>query len=225
MRNIKSKNPLTIYEELKMPSLIKPEQIIHFLQKTPKEHIYQRPAKGGGKWDFVTGIYVKKSLNYAFGFMWSSEVKEVKEKHGQVIATVRITIHDPKDGHVLLWKEDIGKKDIVFKKNTTDPLDYGNDEKAAVTDGIKRCASQFGIASDVYGKEEFKNIQLEKVVDGPTTPEEINEAKEMDRIKEYIKNAKTIDELKRVYASITDPDMDELYAERYKALGGEKQND
>jgi recombination DNA repair RAD52 pathway protein len=184
MKKVQSKEALTIYQGLKIDSFIKPEQIIHFLQKTPKEHIYSRPAKGGGTWDYVTGTYIKKSLNYSFGFMWSSEVKEVKEKYGQVVATVRVTIHSPA-GTAILWKEDIGKKDIVFKKGTQAPLDYGNDEKAAVTDGIKRCAAQFGIASDIYGKEEFKQLELEKVVvedkvgvlkngDDPATSEQID---------------------------------------------------
>lgn len=160
---VQSTKPLTVYQDLGIEAFIRPEQIIRFLQKTPQDHIFTRPAKGGGTWDYVTGDYMKKSLNYAFGFMWSSEVKEIKEKYNQVVATVRITIHSPA-GSPIIWKEDIGKKDIVFKKNTQTPLDYGNDEKAAVTDGIKRCAAQFGIASDIYGKEEFKQIELEKVV-------------------------------------------------------------
>lgn len=215
MAKVKSKQALTIYEDLKVPSFIKHEQIIHFLQKTPKEHIYTRPAKGGGTWDFVTGVYVKKSLNYAFGFMWSSEVKEIKEKYGQVVATVRVTIHNPKDGHVIIWKEDIGKKDIAFKKNTTTPLDYGNDEKAAVTDGLKRCAAQFGIASDVYGKEEFKGLRLERVKE---TPDEVSEEKERVRLLEYIKNCKTLDELKECQPSCDDADTVGAYQEKEREL-------
>lgn len=162
MTTIKSKNPLTVYEKLGVDAQFSNEQLIHLLQNTPAEHIYKRPAKGGGQWEFVTGTYIKKVLNYTFGFLWSSEVKEVEDKYGQVVATVRLTIHKP-DGSILIWKEDIGKKDIMFKKGTQTPLDYGNDKKAAITDGLKRCAAQFGIASDVYGKEEFKEIQLEKV--------------------------------------------------------------
>jgi recombination DNA repair RAD52 pathway protein len=140
------------------------QQILVLLQKTPAKHIYKRPAKGGGEWEYVTGVYIKKVLNYAFGFLWSSDVLEVREKHNQIQATVKLTIHNM-DGSELIHKTDIGKKDIVFKKGTEIPLDYGNDEKSAVTDGLKRCAAQFGVASDVYGREEFKEIQVEKMIE------------------------------------------------------------
>ena len=148
------------------------EQILKIMQRTPKNHIYQRPAKGGGMWDYVTGTYIKKVLNYTFGFMWSTEIKEIREKHNQIQATVRLTIHKP-SGEVLLYKEDIGKKDIAFRKGTEIPMDYGNDEKSAVTDAIKRCAAQFGIASDIYGKEEFKEIQLDKMITEASAKKEI----------------------------------------------------
>ena len=104
--------------------------------------------------------------------MWSSDIVEIREKHNQIQATVKITIHK-QDGTPLLWKSDIGKKDITYKKGTDIPLDYGNDEKSAVTDGIKRCASQFGIASDIYGKEEFKEIQVEKIIEEYNAKKEI----------------------------------------------------
>ena len=39
------------------------------------------------------------------------------------------------------------------------PVNLGNDFKASATDALKKCASEFGIASDVYGKNEFKEIR------------------------------------------------------------------
>lgn len=138
-------------------------QILRTLQRTPAAHVYQRPAKGGGMWQYVTGVYIKKCLNFTFGWMWSSSILDIREKHGQVCATVRLTIHKP-DGSELLHKDDIGKKDIIMKRDKPmEPLDYGNDEKAAVTDGLKRCAAQFGFASDIYGKNEFKEIKVEEL--------------------------------------------------------------
>lgn len=143
-------------------SALTTQQILRILQKTPENHIYRRPAKGGGQWDYVTGVYIKKCLNYTFGWMWSSSVLSIEEKYGQVCATVRLTIQDA-SGNELLHKDDIGKKDIVMRKETGKPLDYGNDMKAAVTDGLKRCAAQFGFASDVYGKNEFQEIKAGEV--------------------------------------------------------------
>ncbi len=219
MNSIKkqSKNPLTVYEKLGTPAIFANEQLIHLMQSTPKEHIYKRPAKGGGEWEFVTGVYVKKVLNYTFGFLWSSEVRELEEKHGQISATVRLTIHKP-DGSVLIWKEDIGKKDIVNKKGTTVPLDYGNDKKAAITDGLKRCAAQFGIASDVYGKQEFKEIKLEVV--NPQSAQDISEEKERKRLIEYIASCKTLEDLRICQNSCVEPETVGLYQEKERELEG-----
>jgi len=141
----------------------KTEQLLRMLQKTPKNHIYTRPAKGGGRWEYVTGIYTKKVLNMVFGWMWSSTILDIREKHEQICVTVRVTIVTNK-GVEIIHKDDIGKKDLSYRRGTKDLLDYGNDEKAAVTDGIKRCAAQLGIASDVYGKEEFKEIKAEEYI-------------------------------------------------------------
>ena len=49
--------------------------------------------------------------------------------------------------------------EVKYKKNTKIPLDIGNDFKAAATDALKKCASELGIASDIYGKNEFREIE------------------------------------------------------------------
>jgi recombination DNA repair RAD52 pathway protein len=171
-------------------------QLLTILQATPKEHIYKRPARGGGEWEYVTGVYVKKVLNFVFGWMWSFEIKSTEEKHGQVVVTGRLTIHQ-KDGSILLWKEDAGRADIKYrtetvkdpnnpkitiKRPTTIPLDYGNDLKAATTDCLKRCAAQFGVASDVYGKEEFKQIKVKIIEDLPEPNGEIEGGQEAEEV-------------------------------------------
>lgn len=40
------------------------------------------------------------------------------------------------------------------------PLDFGNDMKAATSDCLKKCASLFGVASDIYEAEEFTEINI-----------------------------------------------------------------
>lgn len=167
-------------------SALSTEQILRILQKTPANHIYKRPAKGGGEWDYVSGVYIKKCLNYTFGWMWSSTVLSIEEKYGQVCATVRLTINKD-DGSELIHKDDIGKKDIVKRKDSTIPLDYGNDMKAAVTDGLKRCAAQFGFASDVYGKNEFQEIKTEEIEITPLPASEFDNLPATQAQKEVIK--------------------------------------
>jgi len=103
------------------------------LQKTPKEHIYTRPAKGGGEWEYVTGVYVKKVLNYCFGWRWDFEIKEHGREGNLVWVLGRLTIKNQKNEPIIV-KEQFGRADIKFKKGTKTPLDYGNDLKAAATD-------------------------------------------------------------------------------------------
>lgn len=167
-----------------------PKQLLTILQRTPRSHIYTRPAKGGGQWEYVTGVYIKKVLNHVFGWMWSFEVKNTEEKHGQIIVTGRLTIHGV-NGQVLLWKEDTGKADIKMKRDNSGPLDYGNDVKAANTDCLKRCAAQFGIASDIYGKNEFREIKEEEF-DLLPKPEKVEIPTE-----KLIDSAKKIEDLKK----------------------------
>jgi recombination DNA repair RAD52 pathway protein len=154
MTKTPQKSPLTLVD-----SVFTKDQLLKILQRTPKGHIYTRPAKGGGQWDYVTGVYVKKVLNFVFGWMWSFDVKSAEEKYGQIVVTGRLTIHK-NNGRILIWKEDTGRADIKMKRDNSGPLDYGNDQKAAITDCLKRCAAQFGIASDIYGKNEFQEINL-----------------------------------------------------------------
>lgn len=151
---------------------------------TPQNAKYTRPAKGGGEWTYVTGTYVKKVLNLAFGWNWDFEIKEHKYDIGigQIFVLGKLTC---RSGGVTIVKEQFGRQDIKFKsekvfnedgtpkmfKNkwgkevqetrpSTIPLDLGNDLKGAATDALKKCASEIGIASDVYAPEEFKSLKL-----------------------------------------------------------------
>ena len=132
-------------------------QLLLILQKTPTKHIYKRPGKGGGQWDFVTGVYVKKVLNHVFGWLWNFEVKEHGKEGNQVWVLGRLTVSN-NEGKPMIIKEQFGRADIKCKKGTEIPMDYGNDLKAASTDSLKKCASELGIASDIYGKNEFIDI-------------------------------------------------------------------
>lgn len=178
-KNKKTEKALTL-----VPAPLKQNQLLMILQRTPRNHIYRRPAKGGGEWEYVTGVYVKKVLNYVFGWMWDFEIKEHGREKGEegdlVWVLGRLTIKD-KSGKPMIVKEQFGRADVKFKKNTKIPLDFGNDLKAAATDALKKCASELGIASDIYGKNEFMEIQ--KVDKGFVPPKE-DEAEEKEVKKE-----------------------------------------
>lgn len=146
------------------PSFLKVQQLLHILQKTPKQHIYTRPGKPSSmEWEYVTGTYVKKILNYVFGWLWDFEVVEHGEKGDLIWVLGKLTVKDKKG--LTISKTQFGRADIKFQKGKPHKpefmVDFGNDLKAATTDALKKCASEFGIASDIYGKNEFKEVKLE----------------------------------------------------------------
>lgn len=152
--------------------ILNKEQIQMIVGSTPKNQIYERPAKGGGKWSYVKGSYVKKMLNMVFGWDWDFEVVEYKFdlqiKQAFVLGKLTVRLGDKEK--MTLTKMQFGRVDIKFKTvwdkelgkkvPTDEPLDIGNDLKAATTDALKKCASELGIASDIYADNEFKEIYL-----------------------------------------------------------------
>lgn len=135
------------------------KQLQLLVKKTPEKYIRERPGKGGGKWKYVTGGYVKKVLNLMFGWDWDFQVLDQIIQHDEVIVKGRLTCR-VNDRTII--KEQFGNKDIAYKKDTKDPLSIGNDMKAAATDCLKKCASEIGIAADIYNPQEFREIEIEK---------------------------------------------------------------
>jgi recombination DNA repair RAD52 pathway protein len=172
---------------------ISEKQVLAIFQRTPRKHIFKRPAKGGGTWEYCTGTYIRKVLNYTFGFLWSFEVKEIEEKYKQISVLGRLTIMNQDTLQPMIWKEQVGRADIKYKKGTEIPVDYGNDKKAAITDALKKCASELGIASDIYGKNEFREIKIEEVEEKSDklfseTKELISKVKDKGQQKQAIEN-------------------------------------
>lgn len=203
------------------------EQIEKIFSRTPAEHKHTRPAKGGGQWEYVTGVYVKKVLSYLFGFLWDFEVTdkgnvEVNGKIVQVWVQGKLTIKNPKTFEPMIIKTQFGGADVKYmKSNKNQPLDYANDLKAATTDALKKCASELGIASDVYGKNEFKDMKQKKQAEKKATPkpqakkEETKQQTQVDYL-EKLKNelkkrgAKTAQEAVEIYNKVTGENIKSL---------------
>lgn len=191
------------------------QQLERILKRTPEKYIRTRPAKGGGTWQYVSGGYVKKLLNIMFGFDWDFEVMEQLIIHREAVVKGRLTIRT--NGKTIV-KTQFGNKDIIYRKGTDEPLSIGNDLKAACTDALKKCASEIGIAADVYNAQEFQAIN---VVDDSSI-DSINEAKEIARIKEYIGNAKSRTELLQVLDKCEEYGLIELYDSRLNEIDNGK---
>jgi hypothetical protein len=156
-------------------------QLSLILKRTPAQYVHQRPAKGGGVWDYVSGGYVKKCLNLMFGWDWDFEIIDEKILHGEAIVKGKLTCRS--NGKEII-KMQYGNKDIIFKtekvfnedgspkmvqkygktvqetRPSDIPLSIGNDLKAAATDCLKKCAAEIGIASDIYNKEDFREVKV-----------------------------------------------------------------
>jgi len=134
------------------------KQIMRMVQKTPPQHIYTRPGKGGQRWSYVTGNYVEKVLNYVFGFLWDFEVVGHGQEGDFIWVQGKLTVKNTNGDTIT--KTQFGRKEVAYLKDKVhkpeNMLDYGNDLKSATTDALKKCASMLGIASDIYGKLEYK---------------------------------------------------------------------
>ena len=143
------------------------EQLKLIMERTPKHQIKTRKAKGGGTWDYVNGAYCIKLLNIVFGFNWDFTIveKQFDLDIGQCFVQGRLSV---RVGDKTIIKEQFGRADIKFrtswennqKVTTKQPLDIGNDLKAASTDALKKCASQLGFFSDVYYSQDFKDLEI-----------------------------------------------------------------
>lgn len=139
-------------------NFLNPNQLGRLLKKTPAKYLKTRPAKGGGTWQYVSGGYVKKCLNIMFGWDWDFEIVEQLIMHKEAIVKGKLTV---RSGGRQIVKTQFGNKDIIYRKGTDEPLSIGNDLKAAATDALKKCASELGIAADVYNAQEFNEVIIQ----------------------------------------------------------------
>lgn len=155
-------------------------QLGQLLKKTPEKYIKERPAKGGGKWKYVSGGYVKKCLNLMFGWDWDFEIvdEQILIESKEVVVKGRLTCRtvDDNGNSRQIIKMQYGNKDIISKK-TGEPLSIGNDMKSAATDALKKCASEIGIAADIYNADEFREIKIQE----PVTLEELQKLYEIKK--------------------------------------------
>jgi hypothetical protein len=152
-----SKAELSKVEE----NVLDENQLQIILKKTPQRFIKTRPAKGGGQWQYVSGVYVQKCLNLMFGWDWDFEILDEKIliEASEIVVKGKLTI---RSGGKTIVKTQYGNKDIIFKKDTKIPLSIGNDLKSAATDCLKKCSASIGLAQDVYAPSEFKEMIVEE---------------------------------------------------------------
>lgn len=132
-------------------------QVKILLKKTPEKFIKKRKI---GKFEVsgVSGGYIKKMLNLIFTWDWDFEVVryDVNIEAGQVITLGKLTC---RSNGKSITKMQTGCCEIDY--NNKKIVNLGNSIKASNTDALKKCASEIGIASDIYNKEEFREVEIE----------------------------------------------------------------
>ena len=111
-------------------------------------------------WDYVETAHIIQRLNNAFDGNWSFEVVNHESADGEVIVLGKLTAEG-------ISKIQFGGKAISkFKDGSLVCL--ADDYKAAASDALKKCSTQFGVALDLYmdeGREQITDESEEKVRD------------------------------------------------------------
>ena len=148
--------PMKDGQKLTIPATwLSDRQLMRIVQKTPREHVYNRKGKGGKTFRYVTGSYVQRVLNYVFAWNWDFEVISHGNENGHIWVQGRLTVRGNKPGQTIS-KTQFGRAEVKMLRDGKGMVDYGNDLKAATTDCMKKCASMFGIASDIYGVSDYQ---------------------------------------------------------------------
>ena len=156
--------------------------------ETPADFIKTRKGKGGKEFKYTEVGYTIAKLNEAFSPVgWDFEVVEEKviESGGKITEVWvkgKLTVIDHKNG----WR--VSKNQYGTKKHYGDKSEdnlLGDTLKSAASDALKKCASLFGVALDVYWQQLDDSEQQQiKAIGGksksktpaapkkPATPEE-----------------------------------------------------
>jgi len=166
-------------------TLLNKAQLSILLRKTPPEQILHRPGRGGKEFTYVRIGYVVDTLNQAFGHgNWGSEITWKEILTEQVLVQVRLSIKT-KDG-TIVPHDAFGGADIkryTEGKNAGKMIDLADDLKAAQADAIKKAASFFGIALDVFA-DYLEPVEIETKLPAPESQVQVE--KPIDIIEEPV---------------------------------------
>jgi len=119
-------------------------------QPFDKSVIKKRKGRGGEVWDYVEAAHVIKRLNEAFDGNWSFEILSHERVDGEIIVLGKLTAEG-------ISKTQFGGKQVSkFKDGSLVCL--ADDMKAAASDSLKKSATQFGVALDLYLDEASSTI-------------------------------------------------------------------
>ena len=162
---VKADKEVTIFDAI--PIKERQEAIQNLIKgRTPLKDIKQRDGRGNTTLNYVNTYFMTRQISLLTGWRWTSGCIEERfypeDKPREVGAKMKVTIWDAQGkeySHTSWGQKDISKwsKDNIAKgQKAGDPIAIFDDLKAAYSDGIKKCLSYFGIASDIYGGKELE---------------------------------------------------------------------
>ena len=103
-------------------SILNANQVQKIFNTTNAKYIYQKPGKGGGKFNYVRASYVRRTLDGIFGFNWDFEITTPDDVAFQMaVMTGYITLKGRLKGRVLVdgkWveivREQYGRAEVKF---------------------------------------------------------------------------------------------------------------
>jgi recombination DNA repair RAD52 pathway protein len=171
------------------------DQMNVLFSKTPDEYIRTREGRGNTTLDYVSGHYVMNVLNYVFAFGWDFEIISTEREENDELTTLGKLSVLGKDGRVISKTQYGGSSIKKDKKGQI--ISISDDKKASATDALKKCASLFGVAWDVYGQEDFRQMKFEDKSSIDKKADEKN--KKIEDLIKKIEACKTGDELLELY--------------------------
>ena len=109
-----------------------------------KELIQKRKGRFGKMLDYVGSHYVIERLNQALEGEWSFCIREHLILEEEVVVLGELSSHG-------ISHQQFGTSSITRSKQSNEPLCIGDDLKAASSDCLKKCATQFGVGLHLYG--------------------------------------------------------------------------
>jgi len=120
----------------------------------PSGKIPKKPARGGARVDYLPGWWFIEQLNTLFNYNWDFLVLDQGVYDNKFIWVKGQLVVRGANGTVVT-KTQFGGSAIKRGRDGGPPISVGDDYKSASTDSMKKCATQLGLAADVYGRREI----------------------------------------------------------------------
>lgn len=185
MKNKKNNKKIKNDKDIVLVNFEKNKKMIYL--QTPSEFIKER-KKGGKIFKYVEGGYVISRLNEIFGTVnWDFQVKREIILDKSVAVYGELTVKGFFNNNVVqITKGQYGQKERY------DEISIGDTLKAAATDALKKCASLFGVALDVYWQDLDAEILKNKEGDGGKNKEKNKTINKVDKKELFRKSLELI---------------------------------